>query len=122
MAVDEIEWITVKDAQGNDLDVMYANGPTTSVQPLPEFASEYKNIAAQAEVSATGIADGSSVSFLTDGLLSINRYANYDMVETYIKETEFSRETTITLKFDDYKTIRALMVYNSKNMESAFTI
>lgn len=120
VAVDEIEWITVKDAQGNDLDVMYANGPTTSVQPLPEFASEYKNIAAQAEVSATGIADGSSVSFLTDGLLSINRYANYDMVETYIKETEFSGETTITLKFDDYKTIRALMVYNSKNMESAF--
>lgn len=120
VAVDEIEWITVKDAQGNDLDVMYANGPTTSVQPLPEFASEYKNIVAQAEVSATGIADGSSVSFLTDGLLSINRYANYDMVETYIKETEFSGETTITLKFDDYKTIRALMVYNSKNMESAF--
>ena len=120
VAVDEIEWITVKDVQGNDLDVMYANGPTTSVQPLPEFASEYKNIADQAEVSATSLADGSSVSFLTDGLLSINRYANYDMVETYIKETEFSGETTITLKFDDYKTIRALMVYNSKNMESAF--
>lgn len=120
VAVDEIEWITVKDAQGNDLDVMYANGPTTSVQPLPEFASEYKNIAAQAEVSATSLADGSSVSALTDGLLSVNRYANYDMVETYIKETDFTAETTITLKFDDYKTIRALMVYNSKNMESAF--
>lgn len=120
VAVDEIEWVTVKDVQGNDLDVMYANGPTTSVQPLPEFASEYKNIADQAEVSATSVADGSSVSFLTDGLLSINRYANYDMVETYIKETEFSAGTTITLKFDDYKTIRALMIYNSKNMESAF--
>ena len=52
IAVDEIEWITVKDAQGNDLDVMYANGPTTSVQPLPEFASEYKNVASEAEVSA----------------------------------------------------------------------
>ena len=120
VAVDEIEWITVKDAQGNDLDVMYANGPTTSVQPLPEFASEYKNIADQAEVSATSLADGSSVSALTDDLLTINRYANYDMVEKYVKETEFSAETTITLKFDDYKTIRALMIYNSKNMESAF--
>ena len=42
------------------------------------------------------------------------------MVEKYVKETEFSAETTITLKFDDYKTIRALMIYNSKNMESAF--
>lgn len=120
VAVDEIEWVAIEDANGNELDAMYANGPTTSVQPLPEFASEYKNIAAQAEVSATSLADGSSVSFLTDGLLSINRYANYDMVETYIKETEFSAETTITLKFNDYKTIRALMIYNSKNMESAF--
>lgn len=120
VAVDEIEWITVKDAQGNDLDVMYANGPTTSVQPLPEFASEYKNVASEAEVSATSLADDSSVSCLTDGLLSVNRYANYDMVETYVKETCFTAETTITLTFDDYKTIRALMIYNSKNMESAF--
>ena len=120
VAMDEIEWITVKDAQGNDLDVMYANGPTTSVQPLPEFASEYKNVASEAEVSATSLADDSSVSCLTDGLLSVNRYANYDMVETYVKETCFTAETTITLTFDDYKTIRALMIYNSKNMESAF--
>lgn len=120
VAVDEIEWITVKDAQGNDLDVMYANGPTTSVQPLPEFASEYKNVASEAEVSATSLADDSSVSCLTDGLLSVNRFANDDMVETYVKETCFTAETTITLTFDDYKTIRALMIYNSKNMESAF--
>lgn len=120
VAVDEIEWVAIEDANGNELDAMYANGPTTSVQPIPEFASEYKNIADQAEVSATSLADGSSVSALTDDLLTINRYANYDMVEKYVKETEFSDETTITLKFDDYKTIRALMIYNSKNMESAF--
>lgn len=120
VAVDEIEWITVKDAQGNDLDVMYANGPTTSVQPLPEFASEYKNVASEAEVSATSLSGDSSVSCLTDGLLSVNRFANDDMVETYVKETCFTAETTITLTFDDYKTIRALMIYNSKNMESAF--
>lgn len=120
VAVDEIEWVAIEDANGNELDAMYANGPTTSVQPIPEFASEYKNIADQAEVSATSLADGSSVSALTDNLLTINRYANYDMVEKYVKETEFSAETTITLKFDDYKTIRALMIYNSKNMESAF--
>lgn len=120
VAVDEIEWVAIEDANGNELDAMYANGPTTSVQPIPEFASEYKNIADQAEVSATSLADGSSVSALTDDLLTINRYANYDMVEKYVKETEFSAETTITLKFDDYKTIRALMIYNSKNMESAF--
>lgn len=120
VAMDEIEWVTIEDANGDQLDVMYANGPTTSVQPLPEFAAEYKNIASQAEVSVTALAEGSAVSNLTDGLLTINRYANFDMVETYIKETEFTGETTITLKFDDYKTIRALMIYNSKNMESAF--
>lgn len=120
VSVDEIEWITVKDAQGKDLDAMYANGPTTSVQPLPEFASEYKNVAGEADIFATSLAGDSDVSCLNDGLLSVNRYANYDMVETYVKETRFTAKTTITLTFDDYKTIRALMIYNSKYMESAF--
>lgn len=120
VAVDEIKWITVKDVSGNDLPVMYANGPTTSVQPLPEFVSDYKNIAADAAVEATSVAEGSGVSWLTDGLLSINRYANADMVNTYVQETRFDGKTTITFTFEDYRTICALMIYNSKYKGSAF--
>ena len=120
LAFDPIEWVTVKDGADNDLPVMYVNGPTTSVQPLPEYAAEYCNIAAEAEVEATALADGSSASWMTDGLLSVNRYMNYDMVETYVQESAFTGKTTVTLTFDDYKTVRALMVYNSKNMQSAF--
>lgn len=120
VAIDEIKWITIEDEEGNALDIMYANGPTTGVQPLPEFASGYANIAPEAEVSATALAEGSSASYLTDGLLSVNRYANYDMVERYVREAEFGEETTITLKFDGYRAMRALMIYNSKNMDSAF--
>ena len=44
-AIDEIKWITVKDKNGNELEVMYANGPTCTVQPRLEEYSDYKNIA-----------------------------------------------------------------------------
>lgn len=120
VAVDRVNWLTIKDINGNDLDVMYVNGPTTSVQRLPDFVSEYTNIASDARVSATNLAEGSSVNYLVDGLQSIYRFANEEFVSNYVKETEFAGETVITFKFDDYRDIKALMIYNSKWMESAF--
>ena len=38
----------------------------------------------------------------------------------HVREAEFGEETTITLKFDGYRAMRALMIYNSRNMDSAF--
>ena len=42
IVMNKVEWVT----NSNGIEVMYVNGPTlASIQPLPEFASGYKNIA-----------------------------------------------------------------------------
>lgn len=113
-AIDEIKWITIKDKDGNDLEVMYANGPTCTVQPKIEGYSDYKNIADEAKVSGT-----EDVSYLTDGLLSIYKYANENFIEN-IKETSIQKKTTFTFDFDEERTVRAVMIYNSKFETTSF--
>ena len=114
-AIDEIKWITVKDRDGNDLEVMYANGPTCSVQPRLEAYSEYRNIAPEAKVS--GSADA---AYLNDDLLSIYKYGDATFME-YIRETTITKTTTFTFDFAEARTVRAVMVYNSKLEDTAFT-
>lgn len=114
-AIDEVKWITIKDKDGNDLDVLYSNGPTCTVQPRIEAFAEYVNIAPQATVS--GSADA---SYLTDGLLSIYKYADPDFMQ-YVQETTITQTTTFTFDFAQARTVRAVMVYNSKMEYSAFT-
>lgn len=113
--IDEVKWITVKDKDGNDLDVMYANGPTCTIQPRIEGFSEYVNIADEATVSG-----GEDVQYLTDGLLSVHKYTDVDFAQ-YVQETMISQTTTFTLDFSEARTVRAIMVYNSKMEYSAFT-
>ena len=110
-AFDEVKWITIKDKDGNDLDVMYANGPTWSVQPKIEAYSEYKNIADEASISGA-----ENTSYLNDGLLSIYKYGDPTFME-YIKETTIHETTTFSFDFEEARAVRAVMVYNSK-MES----
>lgn len=111
-AIDEVKWITVKDKDGKDLGVMYANGPTSTVQPA--IMGEYKNIAGEAKVSGSNDA-----SYLNDGLLSLYNSANAEFISN-IKETTITKETTFTLDFDSARTVRAIMVYNSKNALTMF--
>lgn len=94
-------------------DVLYGNGPTYSVQPLPECYTGYTNVAKTAEITATNC-DKSSLPFLTDGLFT---------VQSFTWEEEFKAEgsTTITLKWDTPKEIRAVMIYNSAQIEYAFS-
>ena len=113
-AVDEIKWITIVDKYGNDLDVMYANGPTSTVQPKIEAFSDYKNIADEATIS--GHADA---KYLNDGLLSIYKYLNDDFGK-YIQETVIEKTTTFTLDFAEARTVRAVMVYASKDEMASF--
>lgn len=121
VAMNRVEWITIKDKDGNDLDVMYTNGPTVaSAQLLPNFATGYKNIALEAKVSADNIAEASDIKYLTDGLIPISTGVNAPFMNTYVKSTEFTDETTITLSFDDYKTVKGIMIHNSEWIESAF--
>lgn len=111
-AVDEIGWVTVKDKDGNDLDVMYANGPTSTVQPA--INGEYKNIASEATVS--GSADA---KYLNDGLLSLYTQQNATFIGN-LKETSIDKETTFTLDFNQARAVRAVMIYNSKDAATIF--
>lgn len=110
LALDRIVW--TKNAAGEN--VMHANGPTWSVQPLPEFLSGYKNIAPQATVTADNTAEGSDIKYLTDNLV---KYQEFDMVTEYEAKGGTS---TITFNWDTFKTVRGLMVYNSYDYAKTF--
>lgn len=113
-AIDELKWVTIKDKDGKDLDVMYINGPTCTVQPAVEAYSDYKNIADEATVTGTD-----DVSYLTDDLLSMLKYGNPTFME-YIKETTIEETTTFTFDFDSERAVRAILVYNSTMENKAF--
>ena len=114
-AIDEMKWITIKDKDGNDLDVLYSNGPTCTVQPRIDAFAEYVNIAPEATVSGS-----EDVAYLTDGLLSIYKYAHPDFLQ-YVQETTIKETTTFTFDFAEARPVRAIMVYDSKMEDTAFT-
>ena len=125
VVMDKVEWVTNK----NELEVMYVNGPTkASVQPLPEFASGYKNIAADASVTSDTVKSDSAISYLTDKLWNTKgstwkgENSGTDVVfgDSCAKETEFDGKATIIMNFEETRTIRALMVYNSSDVGHAF--
>ena len=107
-AIDEVKWIK----NGNGLDVMYVNGPTSTYQ-LKIMGSDYTNIAGSATVT------GTNASYLTDGLLSVQKNGNTTFMEL-VKETTISETTTFTFAFDSVKEVAAIMVYNSKNDDTFF--
>lgn len=113
-AMDEVKWLTIKDRDGNDLDVMYTNGPTCTVQPRPEAFSMYKNIAADAKVTGCENAE-----YLTDGLLSVHKYGAPRLME-YVQETHLEKSTGISMEFDEPRIVRAIMIYNSKLEQDMF--
>lgn len=113
-AIDEVKWLTIKDKDGQDLDVMYVNGPTCTVQPKIEAYSEYVNIADEATVSGA-----EDVSTLTDNLLSMLKYGNATFLEN-VRETLINETTTFTFDFESARTVRSVMVYNSKSEVTSF--
>ena len=110
--VDPIVWI--KNGEGET--IMHCNGPTYSYQPKIGPEMEYSNIAGRAKIEATNVADGSSANLLTDGVI---RFYSWD---DFISEftTGKKKKTEITLTYDDYVTVRALMIYNSYDYEYHF--
>ncbi len=117
-AIDEYKWITITDIYGNDMDIPYANGPTDSIQPLPEEYSEYRNVADEAKVSADKDID---LEPLTDGLLTIHKSSADSTFRSYFQETLITKKTTISFKYDTPLTARAILVYNSVEEEYVFT-
>ena len=110
LAVDKVVWMKNNAGQ----DVMYTNGPTYSVQPLPESLSGYKNIAPSAKVTADKTSSDSDVALLTDEII---KYQDLDLAEEYTADAGVS---TIKLEWDNFRTVRGLMVYNSYDYENTF--
>ena len=89
-----------------------ANGPTTSLQALPEVAIGYGNVAPQATVSASNERDGSA-RYLTDGMwVTYGTYAD--------REFRAGGSTSITLTFETLVTVRGILIYNSYTTADAF--
>ena len=93
--------------------VMQCNGPTVAPMPLIGMDAQYQNIATAAQVSAKG-GISENVDCLNDGAVAV--YSFVDFVEEY----EARGKSTITLTFDDYRTVRALMLFNSKDTDYNF--
>ncbi len=83
---------------------LVVSGPSITPQALPAGASEYRNVAKEAHVTAT---EGGETERLTDGIVNYR----YDNVERYEYASE--GKNTITFQFDTPVKIKAVMVYDS---------
>lgn len=106
-ATDEV--VFVRNNAGEE--IMALNGPTKNLQPVPEFASGYRNIAPEAELT---VSDGQDGSLLKDGAIAYYEWA------TWIKELESKKTVTVTLDFGTYRSVRSILVYNSSDFSKAF--
>ena len=95
--------------------VPFCNGPTYSIQPMPEWLSGYKNIATSAQVSAENVTNPNAIN------------DNY-IVDCYNLATEKGKEVDlgngysfIELKFDREYEIGGIAIYNSAYYEKALT-
>ncbi len=94
-------------------DMIYANGPTWSPQPLPYAVSGYKNVADQATVTAENGVAGTA-RYLVDGLFVSHEYA------AHLEYRGKAGSTTITLEFPATQEVAAVMIYNSYDFAHAF--
>ena len=107
---DKISFVVNEDG----LPLIYANGPTVTLQPLPSAVSGYKNIAPSAHIEASNVHENSDIYWLNDGTLKIHD-------NSIVDECEFNNgKSVISLTFDDYQTIKAIMVYNSNDFYKTF--
>lgn len=92
--------------------VPIANGPTTNLQAKPSVSTGYRNIAGEGRVSASNVIDD-SVKYLTDG---------YAVAKSMYADWEFraNKKTEIVIKFDEPRTVRGILIYNSYTYDNAF--
>jgi hypothetical protein len=83
--------------------------------PLIGDDAAYRNIAQEAQIKATNAAGDVPASVLNDGLITYTLY--HDIVREYEAK---KGKTVITLTFEDYRAIRAIQVFNSKETEKRF--
>lgn len=93
--------------------VMQCNGPTAVPMPRMDDEAEYRNIAEEATITAKNCNE-KTTSYLNDDKIAV-----YSFVD-FVKEFEAKGNAKITLEFDDYRTVRALMIFNSKDISTMF--
>lgn len=106
--------VTVKDT--DPLPVIYVNGPTYSLQPLPEKAlpDGLRNVMLDGDVTVTVLSGNQkNAGFANDELISSQYFT-----EDY--EVSGTDELKISVRFAAAKRIRNIMIYNSRNYDYAF--
>ncbi len=95
--------------------VPFCNGPTYSIQPMPEWLSGYKNIALSAQVSAENVTNANAINdnYIVDCYnLAVEKGKEVDLGNGY---------SYIELKFDKEYEIGGIAIYNSAYYEKALT-
>ena len=123
ICVDEVKWVETEDEIGETLDVLYANGPTVTVQPRFDTEAEYVNIAEEGTVTLVSgtMENGSSASYLNDGLLSYNVSVSQEFLDAYVNEATSATNATYEITFSETREVRGFMVYGSKFMDRYFS-
>lgn len=98
-------------------DILYGNGPTYSLQPLPEVASGRKNVAKLAKITVDN-GDASTAKYLQDGLFTTHSFTG-DW--EYVSRNENNKGTTITLTWDKPVKISSFIIYNAREYFTAFS-
>ena len=128
--IDRVVWVK----NSNGLDVMHTNGPTTYMQPriYATGETEYDNLAVYPGTTIT-VSDPDKIVDLAHGVQNLNdnvlaihsEYEDEDWeipVEPFIHEFETTAENlTITVDLGAYYPVVAYMLYNSRQLEKAFT-
>ncbi len=95
-------------------DILYGNGPTYSLQPLPEVTSGMTNVAKYATITVDGVEN--TKNYLNDGLFTVHAFS----ADKEYKSISEKRGTTVTLTWEEPVTVSALVVYNAQNYLYAF--
>lgn len=106
-SADRVHFVT----NSEGLEVLTASGPTKGLVWLAENISGYENLAQKAEVQ---ISTGSGVQYLTDGILPF-----YTVTQERFMEA--SEDVTITFKWKEPVDVRSIMIYNSVEVNTAFS-
>lgn len=107
IAVDRVTFVD----GGNGYDVMFANGPSKSLQYLPESVSGYRNVAEDASITVNG---GTDAQYLNDGIFPSHAAFGGDW------EYKSDGTAEITLTFAEPVEISSIMIFNSRQYAYAF--
>lgn len=97
--------------------ILYGNGPTRSLQPLPEvaFPDGLTNVADKAKLEVI-YGDETTAKYTTDRLVTYQKWSR----EYEVVGDEAHAQLKIKLSWDTPQAIRNVMVYNSRAYEYAF--